>query len=160
AVQIFHVRGGRVRGQRGWVADKVDDATTGDLVHRFLLQLYAEESGDAIPREVLVPAEPEDREALEEWLCGLRGSKVRIRVPQRGDKKALQETVARNALQALGLHKTKRASDLTTRNRALEEIQVALGLDEVPLRIEGFDVSNLQGRSEERRAGKEVRARA
>jgi excinuclease ABC subunit C len=145
AVQIFHVRGGRVRGQRGWVADKVDDATTGDLVHRFLLQLYAEEGGDAIPREVLVPAEPEDREALEEWLGGLRGSKVRIRVPQRGDKKALQETVARNALQALGLHKTKRASDLTTRNRALEEIQLALGLGSAPLRIECFDISNLQG---------------
>ncbi|MFP5253994.1 MAG: excinuclease ABC subunit UvrC [Actinomycetes bacterium] len=145
AVQIFHVRGGRVRGQRGWVADKVDDATTGDLVHRFLLQLYAEESGDAIPREVLVPAEPEDRAALEEWLCGRRGSKVRIRVPQRGDKKALQETVARNALQALGLHKTKRASDLTTRNRALEEIQEALGLPAAPLRIECYDISNLQG---------------
>ncbi len=145
AVQIFHVRGGRVRGQRGWVADKVDDATTGDLVHRFLLQLYAEEGGDAIPREVLVPAEPEDREALEDWLGGLRGSKVRIRVPQRGDKKALQETVARNALQALGLHKTQRASDLTTRNRALEEIQLALGLGSAPLRIECFDISNLQG---------------
>ena len=145
AVQIFHVRGGRVRGQRGWVADKVDDATTGDLVHRFLLQLYAEETGDAIPREVLVPAEPDDREALEEWLGGLRGSKVRIRVPQRGDKKALQDTVARNALQALGLHKTKRASDLTTRNRALEEIQTALGLPSAPLRIECYDISNLQG---------------
>jgi excinuclease ABC subunit C len=121
------------------------DADTGGLVHRFLLQLYADESGDAIPREVLVPAEPEDREALEEWLCGLRGSKVRIRVPQRGAKLALQETVARNALQALGLHKTKRASDLTTRNRALEEIQVALGLGSAPLRIECFDISNLQG---------------
>jgi excinuclease ABC subunit C len=145
AVQIFYVRGGRIRGQRGWVADKVDDADTGGLVERFLLQLYDGELGDSIPREVLVPALPEDTPALEQWLSGLRGAKVSIRVPQRGDKKALQETVARNALQALGLHKTKRASDLTTRNRALEEIQQALELPSVPLRIECYDISNLQG---------------
>jgi excinuclease ABC subunit C len=145
AVQIFYVRGGRIRGQRGWVADKVDDADTGSLVERFLLQLYDGESGDAIPREVLVPALPEDTDALEQWLGDLRGARVSIKVPQRGDKKALQETVARNALQALGLHKTKRASDLTTRNRALEEIQHALGLPSAPLRIECYDISNLQG---------------
>jgi excinuclease ABC subunit C len=145
AVQIFYVRGGRIRGQRGWVADKVDDADTGGLVERFLLQLYDGELGDSIPREVLVPALPEDVPALEQWLGELRGAKVAIRVPQRGDKKALQETVARNALQALGLHKTKRASDLTTRNRALEEIQVALDLPSAPLRIECYDISNLQG---------------
>ena len=145
AVQIFYVRGGRIRGQRGWVADKVDDADTGGLVERFLLQLYDGELGDAIPREVLVPALPEDTPALEQWLSDLRGARVSIRVPQRGDKKALQETVARNALQALGLHKTKRASDLTTRNRALEEIQQALELPTAPLRIECYDISNLQG---------------
>ncbi|MEP7089849.1 MAG: excinuclease ABC subunit UvrC [Nocardioidaceae bacterium] len=145
AVQIFYVRGGRIRGQRGWVADKVDDADTGGLVERFLLQLYDGELGDSIPREVLVPALPEDTPALEQWLEDLRGAKVSIRVPQRGDKKALQETVARNALQALGLHKTKRASDLTTRNRALEEIQLALDLPTAPLRIECYDISNLQG---------------
>ncbi len=145
AVQIFYVRGGRIRGQRGWVADKVDDADTGGLVERFLLQLYDGEVGDTIPREVLVPALPEDTPALEQWLSDLRGARVSIRVPQRGDKKALQETVARNALQALGLHKTKRASDLTTRNRALEEIQQALGLPTAPLRVECYDISNLQG---------------
>jgi excinuclease ABC subunit C len=89
AVQIFYVRGGRVRGQRGWVADKTEDVDTGELVERFLLQLYDGESGDALPREVLVPALPEDVEALEEWLTGLRGSRVRVRVPKRGDKKAL-----------------------------------------------------------------------
>src|SRR4051795_1847280 len=145
AVQIFYVRGGRIRGQRGWVADKVDDADTGGLVERFLLQLYDGELGDAIPREVLVPALPEETPALEQWLSDLRGARVSVKVPQRGDKKSLQETVARNALQALGLHKTKRASDLTTRNRALEEIQLALGLPSAPLRVECYDISNLQG---------------
>ncbi len=145
AVQIFYVRGGRIRGQRGWVADKVDDADTGGLVERFLLQLYDGELGDSMPREVLVPALPDDAPALEEWLSGLRGAKVALKVPQRGDKKSLQETVARNALQALALHKTKRASDLTTRNRALEEIQKALDLPSAPLRIECYDISNLQG---------------
>ena len=145
AVQIFIVRGGRVKGQRGWVADKVDDSDTAQLVEGFLQQLYADEAGDAIPREVLVPAMPPDHAALEHWLTEKRGAKVQIRVPQRGDKKALQETVARNAMPALGLHKTKRASDLTTRNRALEEIQAALDLPEAPLRIECYDISNLQG---------------
>ena len=145
AVQVFYVRGGRIRGQRGWVADIVDDVDTGDLVERFLQQLYDGEVADSIPREVLVPALPDDTPALEQWLSGIRGAKVAIRVPQRGDKKALQETVGRNALQALGLHKTKRASDLTTRNRALEEIQVALDLPTAPLRIECYDISNLQG---------------
>ena len=146
AVQIFYVRGGRVRGQRGWVADRVEEGGTDVLVENFLLQLYAGETGrDTIPREILVPALPPDPGTMEELLGELRGGKVALRVPQRGDKKALQETVARNALQALGLHKTKRASDLTTRNRALEEIQEALGLSEVPLRIECYDVSNLQG---------------
>ena len=144
AVQIFYVRGGRIRGQRGWVADRVEEGETPELVEDFLLQLYASES-DSIPREVLVPALPPDVATLEQLLSDLRGSKVRIRVPQRGDKRALQETVARNAGQSLVLHKTKRASDLTTRNRALEEIQHALELDEVPLRIECYDVSNLQG---------------
>lgn len=144
AVQVFYVRGGRIRGQRGWVADRMDEGETPDLVENFLLQLYAGDP-DSIPREVLVPALPPDAETLEELLSDLRGSRVRIRVPQRGDKRTLAETVATNAAQALALHKTKRASDLTTRNRALEEIQQALELDDVPLRIECYDVSNLQG---------------
>lgn len=147
AVQIFHVRGGRIRGQRGWVADRVDEGDTGDLVQDFLLQLYgpAEDDPDLVPREVLVPAMPPDAATLEALLEELRGRKVQIRVPQRGDKRTLQETVARNATEALALHKTKRASDLTTRNRALEEIQQTLGLPDVPLRIECYDISNLQG---------------
>jgi excinuclease ABC subunit C len=143
-VQVFYVRGGRIRGQRGWVADRVEEGGTAELVDQFLLQHYAGE-GDSIPREILVPALPPDVETFEQLLGDLRGSRVSIRVPQRGDKKALQETVAQNARQALALHKTKRASDLTTRNQALEEIQDALGLDEVPLRMECYDISNLQG---------------
>ncbi len=144
AVQIFYVRGGRVRGQRGWVADRVDEGGTPELVEDFLLQLYGGDP-DAIPREILVPALPPDVETFEQLFADLRGSRVQIRVPQRGPKLSLQETVARNAGQSLALHKTKRASDLTTRNRALEEIQQALELGEVPLRIECYDVSNLQG---------------
>ncbi|MGK5447511.1 excinuclease ABC subunit UvrC [Streptomyces radiopugnans] len=145
AVQIFHVRGGRVRGQRGWVTDKVEEVTTAGLVEHALQQLYGEESGDAVPREVLVPALPDPVEPLAAWLAGRRGAAVDLRVPQRGDKRALMETVRRNAQQALALHKTKRASDLTTRSRALEEIAEALGLDSAPLRIECFDISHLQG---------------
>ncbi|GBQ01277.1 excinuclease ABC subunit UvrC [Streptomyces spongiicola] len=145
AVQIFHVRGGRVRGQRGWVTDKVEAVDTAGLVEHALQQLYGEESGDAVPREVLVPALPDDPAAVTQWLGGRRGSAVSLRVPQRGDKKDLMATVGRNAQQALVLHKTRRASDLTTRSRALEEIAEALGLDSAPLRIECFDISHLQG---------------
>jgi excinuclease ABC subunit C len=141
------VRGGRVRGQRGWVAERTEDTDLGGLVERFLLQLYAGESGDAVPREILVPVlpEPDDTEALEELLSELRGSRARLRVPQRGDKRALMETVARNAKQSMVLHKTRRASDLTARNQALEDIQQALELPEAPLRIECYDISHHQG---------------
>ena len=179
AVQVFYVRDGRVRGQRGWVVDKVEDETTAELVEQFLGQVYSDDAvagpapgtqipdgseeapgrrtmgqkgnarpatrSAAIPREVLVPELPPDAPAVEEWLAERRGGPVRLRVPLRGPKKALLETVARNAAESLALHKTRRASDLTTRSRALAEIQEALGLDEAPLRIECYDVSNLQG---------------
>jgi excinuclease ABC subunit C len=145
AVQIFHVRGGRVRGQRGWVTDKVEAVTTAGLVEHALRQLYGEEKGEAIPREVLVPALPEPAGPVGEWLAGRRGAKVGLRIPRRGDKRALMETVRRNAQQTLALHKTRRASDLTTRSRALEEIAAALELDSAPLRIECFDISHLHG---------------
>ncbi|MEV7086447.1 excinuclease ABC subunit UvrC [Streptomyces sp. NPDC093085] len=148
AVQIFHVRGGRVRGQRGWVTDKVEAVDTAGLVEHALQQLYGEERGDAVPKEVLVPAlpsDPEETDALTAWLSERRGAQVSLRIPQRGDKKDLMATVGRNAQQSLALHKTKRAGDLTTRSRALEEISEALGLDSAPLRIECYDISHFQG---------------
>jgi len=168
AVQVFHVRGGRVRGQHGYVVDKVEDLSTGELVGQFLAQVYGDDPDEQedierrmtpgggvtvdkdtndVPREVLVPALPPDAEAITRWLCTLRGTNVALRVPQRGDKKALMETVERNALQAFALHKTRRASDLTARSKALSEIQEALELGDAPLRIECFDISNLQGTS-------------
>ena len=150
AVQIFHVRGGRVRGERGWVADRYDESGTEELVEQFLLQLYAEsddgvDDRDAVPREILVPALPASVDSLTELLTERRGSNVSIRVPQRGDKRSLMETVARNAGQTLMQHKATRSGDLSTRNRALEEIQEALELPAPPLRMECFDISNLQG---------------
>ncbi len=165
AVQVFHVRGGRIRGQRGWVVERVEDLTDADLVEHLLQQVYgddaatvparssggarrperAAEASSVVPREVLVPVLPTDVEQVTAWLSGLRGSKVALRVPQRGDKKDLAETVRRNAEQALALHRTRRAGDLTTRGRALEELQEALGLDSAPLRIECYDISTTQG---------------
>ncbi|MGV8979282.1 MAG: excinuclease ABC subunit UvrC [Cellulomonas sp.] len=157
AVQVFHVRDGRIRGQRGWVVEKVEDATDADLVERLLEQVYgAEQAADttqrgvtsdarAVPREVLVPVLPTDVDHVQAWLTGLRGAHVDIRVPQRGEKRELAETVRRNAEHALALHRTRRAGDLTTRSQALREIQEALDLSSAPLRIECYDVSHNQG---------------
>ncbi|MDF0531031.1 excinuclease ABC subunit UvrC, partial [Tsukamurella sp. 8J] len=164
AVQIFHVRGGRVRGQRGWVVEKAGTETldaaedssseTAEMVGQFLTQFYGGEvdqaatspdGGTPVPREVLVPELPEDADELQKWLSALRGSHVSLRVPQRGDKKALAETVARNADEALHQHKLKRSGDLTARSAALQGLQDALELDSAPLRIECVDISHVQG---------------
>ncbi|MGV9537012.1 excinuclease ABC subunit UvrC [Streptosporangium sandarakinum] len=145
AVQVFYVRGGRIRGQRGWVVDKVEETGPGELVERFLLQIYGDAAAEAVPREVLVPTLPSDADAIAELLGEHRGGRVEIRVPQRGDKRDLLTTVERNAAEALRQHKLKRASDLTSRSRALQEVADALGLDQAPLRIECYDVSHMQG---------------
>ena len=144
AFQAFFVRRGRVVGRKGWTVDKVEDLDAPAMVGRFLLEL-AMDRGDDLPREVLVPLEPEDRETLEELLSELRGGRVTIRVPQRGEKRVFLESVRDNASEAFHQHKLKRAKDFNARSQALHELQDALGLQEAPLRIECYDISTLQG---------------
>ncbi|HJC84467.1 MAG TPA: excinuclease ABC subunit UvrC [Candidatus Corynebacterium faecigallinarum] len=188
AVQIFHVRGGRIRGQRGWVVERQassedggsdgsgDSSDSGSsasgsaalsvLLEDFLTQFYGDTAAldsatesavggnsratdgvtlEPVPREILVPELPADAPRLTEWLEDLRGGKVRLRVPQRGDKKALMDTATANASQALAQHKIARAGDLTTRSAALRDLQEALWMEDSPLRIECTDISHIQG---------------
>ena len=147
AVQVFHVRGGRVRGQRGWVIERGSEDTVdaSSIVEHLLQQVYGGESPEGVPREVLVPVLPPDPVHMGEWLTRLRGAQVDLRVPRRGDKRALMETVRRNAEQSLVRHKVARAGDLTARSLALQELQDGLDLASAPLRIECFDVSHVQG---------------
>ncbi|WP_018295575.1 excinuclease ABC subunit UvrC [Corynebacterium lubricantis] len=192
AVQVFNVRDGRIRAQRGWVVEKTGDEPgsmerrdDGEadpaiplLMQNFLVQYYSDalERAEAeaaedkklekqkirrrgvdqeshepkrtynpVPREILVQVMPEEQAEVEELLSRLRGSQVSIRVPQRGDKVSLMDTVHRNAAEALHQHKLKRVGDLTARSQALQDIQDALGLEEAPLRIECTDISHIQG---------------
>lgn len=145
SAQVFFVRKGRVVGRIGFLLDKVMDLTPAETVAAVLEQLYAEDPAVGLPKVVLVPELPEDPELYEEWLGQRRGTKVRLRVPQRGAKRELAETVRRNAAEAFTRHRLRRASDHNSRARALNELQEALGLPEAPLRIECYDMSHLQG---------------
>src|SRR3954469_6098046 len=144
SVQVFFVRRGRVMGRKGFVVDKVEDLTDPELVSRVLEGLYYEPTL-GVPKQVLVPCEPSDRALYEAWLTELRDSKVSVRVPQRGDKRALHETVTRNAKEEFTRHRLRRASDHNSRARALNELQDALDLPDAPLRVECFDMSHIQG---------------
>jgi excinuclease ABC subunit C len=144
SVQTFYVRKGRVVGRKGFIVDKVEDLTGEELVGRVLEGIY-DDPPLGIPRQVLVPCLPDDPALYEEYLSELRGAKVQIRIPQRGDKRALQDTVTHNAKEEFTRHRLRRASDHNTRAKALNELQDALGLPEAPLRIECFDMSHIQG---------------
>jgi excinuclease ABC subunit C len=145
SVQLFFVRKGRVVGRKGFVLDKVEELTPGKLIDRILEALYGDEPPTGVPKQVLVPYDADDRATYEEWLTHLRGSRVQIRVPQRGDKRALLETVTRNAGEEFTRHRMRRASDHNTRSKALLDLQDALELPEAPLRIECYDMAHLQG---------------
>jgi excinuclease ABC subunit C len=145
SVQMFYIRKGRVVGRKGFILDKVEDLTPGGLINRILENLYGEKPILGVPKHVLVPYEADDREVYEEWLELARGSRVQIRVPQRGDRVTLLETVTRNAKEEFTRHRMKRASDHNTRSRALTELQDALELPEAPLRIECYDMAHIQG---------------
>lgn len=148
AVSMFVVRGGRIRGVRGWVLDKELERTLGELVEYVMQNVYAPIDGaepQDVPKEVIVPVLPEDQAEVAKWLTNLRGKKVDLHVASRGDKAALASTALTNAKHALMIYKTRRSSDFTSRADALAGIQKALNLPEAPLRIECFDVSHLSG---------------
>ncbi len=145
AVSVFFVRKGRVMGQRGFIVDRAEDLSAAELVGRVLERIYFDENPLGYPKAVLVPEPPAAEEMYADWLGGLRGSKVQIRVPQRGAKRRLAETAHRNAADSLHRHRLKRASDHNSRARALNELQQYLGLPEAPLRIECYDMSHLGG---------------
>ena len=145
AVQVFFVRKGRVVGRKGFILDKVEDLTTARLVERILEDLYGDPPPLGIPSQVLVPHLPSDPGAVVEWLSGARGTNVQVRVPQRGDKRELLETVTKNATEEFVRHRLRRAADHNSRSRALSELQDLLSLPEAPLRIECYDMAHLQG---------------
>ncbi|MET1049646.1 MAG: excinuclease ABC subunit UvrC, partial [Acidimicrobiales bacterium] len=145
AVQVFFVRRGRVVGRKGFIVDKVEDLQPGELIGDILEGLYGEPLPLGLPKTVLVPSEPDDTDLYERWLTSLRGSAVKIRVPRRGDKRTLQETVTRNASEEFVRHRLRRSSDHNSRARALNELQEHLGLPTAPLRIECYDMSHIQG---------------
>ncbi len=144
AVQAFHVRSGKVVGRTALYVDKVEDLTPPELIERILVDVYADPAS-GVPRQVLVPTMPADVDAVTEYLTGRRGGPVALRVPVRGPKRALLETVEQNARESFVRHRLQRTSDHNSRARALESLQQELGLPDAPLRIECYDMSHLQG---------------
>ncbi len=145
SIQVFYVRHGRVVGRRGFMVDKVEDLQPGQFLNRILENLYGDEPAMGYPKSVLVPYLPDDMDTYTEWLCGMRGNTVDIRIPQRGDKRSLHETVTMNAREEFTRQRMKRASDHNARSKALSEIQDLLRLPEAPLRIECYDMAHLHG---------------
>jgi len=146
-VQVFHVRGGRIRGERGFVIEKAEELSPGEVVQRAIQRVYSDPGVSDIPRDLLVSTDLGDAGALKAWLSSLREGAISIHVPARGDKRALMDTALKNAENTLQAHRLRRSSDLTTRSVALEELRDALGLAEAPLRIECIDISTLLGQN-------------
>ncbi len=145
AAHVFHVRDGRITGERGWVVDKPEPLDVPAMIAQLIQEAYAAADAEEVPPEILVPASPDTADALRDWLRGIRGSGVSIRVPARGKKAELAGTGLQNAKQVLQQHRLKRASDLTTRSAALQELQDAIGMVDAPLRIESYDISHTGG---------------
>lgn len=172
SIQVFHVRSGRIRGQRGWISARNDDADDAQLMRIALEQIYTQTRDrskkkshsskyrpssvddnwhwdiDTVAKDILVSVLPDDVSTLRQWIGEKRGAKVNIRTPQRGDKSKLMETVKENAKSALTLHRMRRSTDLTQRTLALNELAQYLGLERGPLRIECYDISHTQGKAQ------------
>ena len=144
AIQVFHVRSGKVVGHQSSLLERVEDLADSELLSRVLVDLYADPPS-GVPRAVLVPVEPSGREAVEDFLAGRRGGPVEVRLPQRGPKRDLMDTVEKNAREVFQRHRLQRTADHNSRARALQSLQEALDLPMAPLRIECFDMSHLQG---------------
>ena len=145
AAHAFFVRNGRVLGQRSFILDKAENLPSGVLQSRILEKLYIEANPLGNPKAIFVETEPHNKEFYEAWLSGERGSKVQIRIPQKGTKKTLMETVRLNAEDAFKRHRLKRLGDHNSRSKALNDLQKFLNLPNSPLRIECYDMSHLQG---------------
>ena len=143
AASLFSIRSGRIIASRAWIIDLADVLEDEDVMSAAIAKIYLE---NKIPSEILLDREPGDPVAIEEWLSGASGHKVSIAVPVRGEKADMIRTVARNAHQAVIQYLSKRSNDVAVVGKALEEISEALNLPELPLRIECFDISNIQGK--------------
>ena len=142
-VQVFFVRNGKIVGREHFILEGVMDSTRESILGSFVKQFYMEQ--EYVPKEIIIEDEIEDSFILSEWLSSKKGQKVTIRVPQKGEKKSLIEMVRKNAIEYL-----EKFSDMNKRKYeksigALEELKQILNLDNIPKRIESFDISNIQG---------------